>query len=362
MTRVEHLLPDDYKLITALHEEHNVYLVQHIPSEKMRVFKIMDVYDSEVFLSLANDPVIHIPQIYYISEREDCLLLIEDYISGTTLQQMLDAGKTFSETEVIEIMLPLCDTVEALHKKTPPIIHRDIKPSNIMIAPDGIPWLLDLNAARLDNREDEEDTRLLGTKGFAAPEQYGFGTSNATTDIYALGMVMNTLLTGKVSRTEIAGGTFSKAISKCLQVERSERYQDALQLKNALQNSRRLHCSKKASDSSYLPPGFRTGNIKHMIIAGIVYVTIIHECLTFNFTNSDGTRMFFPYLTLIAASFAVIFFTFDYRGCKRILSFIPERKKVLRIIGITIADIIIFLVVFLLLGVILSLIFESGSF
>ena len=341
-----------------MHEEHKVYLVQHIPSGAMRVFKIMDVYDSEVFLALANEPVIHTPQIYYISEREDCLLLIEDYISGTTLQQMLDTGKAFSEAEVIEIMLPLCETVEALHKKNPPIIHRDIKPSNIIIAPDGIPWLIDLNAARLDNREDEEDTRLLGTKGFAAPEQYGFGTSNATTDIYALGMVMNTLLTGKVSRTEIASGALSEIITRCLQVERSERYQDIIHLRKALQRKRTSRGIKKTKESSYMPPGFRTGNVRHMIIAVIVYAAIIRESLTFEFLNDDGTRMFFPYLTLIVASFAAIFFTFNYRDSQRILSFIPRKRKVLRIIGIIIVDVLIFLVIFLFLGVILILLFE----
>ncbi len=361
MTRVEHLLPDDYKLITALHEEHNVYLVQHIPSEKMRVFKIMDVYDSEVFLSLANDPVIHIPQIYYISEREDCLLLIEDYISGTTLQQMLDVGKTFSETEVIEIMLPLCDTVDALHEKQPPIIHRDIKPSNIMITPDGIPWLLDLNAARLDSREDEEDTRLLGTKGFAAPEQYGFGTSNATTDIYALGMVMNTLLTGKVSRSEVARGALSEIITCCLQIERSERYKDARHLRKAILKAKHPLGIDLSNVAPYLPPGFRSGNIVHMVIAALSYIFIVYGSFTFDFVTNEGVRMFAPCLTLAAGTIAVIFFTFNYRDWQRILAFIPRKRKTLRILGIVLADIIIFTVVFFFLGIILAIIFDLQS-
>lgn len=79
---------------------------------------------------------------------------------------------------------------------TPPIVHRDIKPSNIILTEDGRIVLIDLNAARLDDKNRSHDTQLIGTAGFAAPEQYGFAASSPRADLYAAGILMRMLLTG----------------------------------------------------------------------------------------------------------------------------------------------------------------------
>lgn len=78
---------------------------------------------------------------------------------------------------------------------TPPIVHRDIKPSNIILTEDGRIVLIDLNAARLDDKKRSHDTQLIGTAGFAAPEQYGFATSSPRADLYAAGILTRVLLT-----------------------------------------------------------------------------------------------------------------------------------------------------------------------
>lgn len=79
---------------------------------------------------------------------------------------------------------------------TPPIVHRDIKPSNIILTEGGRIVLIDLNAARLDDKKSSHDTQLIGTAGFAAPEQYGFAASSPRADLYAAGILMRVLLTG----------------------------------------------------------------------------------------------------------------------------------------------------------------------
>lgn len=79
---------------------------------------------------------------------------------------------------------------------TPPIVHRDIKPSNIILTEDGRIVLIDLNAARLDDKNRSHDTQLIGTAGFAAPEQYGFAASSPRADLYAAGILTRVLLTG----------------------------------------------------------------------------------------------------------------------------------------------------------------------
>lgn len=91
-------------------------------------------------------------------------------------------------------MYDLCEILEKLHSVTPPIVHRDTKPSNIIITNYEHVVLLDFNAAKYFADTDTADTILLGTKGYAAPEQYGFGSSTPQTDIYALGILLKELV------------------------------------------------------------------------------------------------------------------------------------------------------------------------
>lgn len=87
----------------------------------------------------------------------------------------------------------LCHALEELHSLG--IVHRDIKPANVMITPENRAVLLDLSIAR-EISSDQQDTRSLGTVGYAAPEQYGVAQSNRATDLYALGVLLNTMITG----------------------------------------------------------------------------------------------------------------------------------------------------------------------
>lgn len=91
-------------------------------------------------------------------------------------------------------MYELCEILEKLHSANPPIVHRDIKPSNIIITNYDHVILLDFNAAKYFTDPNTSDTILLGTKGYAAPEQYGFGSSTPQTDIYAVGILLKELV------------------------------------------------------------------------------------------------------------------------------------------------------------------------
>ncbi|MCR4746258.1 MAG: protein kinase, partial [Lachnospiraceae bacterium] len=182
-----------YKEIGVLDEEHKVFIVQHIESSHIYVKKVLDVYNESVFIKLRDKPVPGIPKIFDVVNMDGQLIIIEEYISGDTLEQRLANG-ALPAYEALSVTLSLCDIVEKLHSFNPPIIHRDIKPSNIILTSDGRVQLIDLNAAKTCTDDKDRDTRLLGTVGYAAPEQYGFGTSNVQTDIYAIGMLLNTML------------------------------------------------------------------------------------------------------------------------------------------------------------------------
>lgn len=160
----------DYKIISALNEEHKVYLVQSALSDKVYVQKILDVYNIHVYEYLYRNPVAGIPRLINYYEDNNQLIVIEEYISGTSLQKKID-NSDLSVSDIRSYMIMLCNILEALHSMTPPIIHRDIKPSNIIITSYNYAMLLDFNAAKQFSGQHESDTVLIGTPGYAAPEQ-----------------------------------------------------------------------------------------------------------------------------------------------------------------------------------------------
>lgn len=137
----------DYKIISALNEEHKVYLVQSALSGNIYVQKILDVYNIRVYEYLYRNPVAGIPRLINYYEDGNQLIVIEEYISGTSLQEKID-NSDLSVSDIRSYMIMLCNILEALHSMTPPIIHRDIKPSNIIITSYNYAMLLDFNAAK----------------------------------------------------------------------------------------------------------------------------------------------------------------------------------------------------------------------
>lgn len=139
----------------------------------------------------------HLPRIIDVIDQEDSFLIVMDYIEGRTLKDKLDEEGAQGQEEVIGWGRQLCEVLCYLHACNPPIIYRDLKPSNIMLKPDGSLVLIDFGTAREYKRHSREDTTCLGTRGYAAPEQYGGqGQTDARTDIYCLGATLYHLLTG----------------------------------------------------------------------------------------------------------------------------------------------------------------------
>ena len=112
-------------------------------------------------------------------------------------------------------------------------VHRDIKPENVILR-GGDAVLIDFDAARIHKPQAETDTQVLGTTGFAAPEQYGLGQSDARTDIYSLGVLMNVMLTGQHPSKKLAEGRIGRIIQRCTQVNPAKRYQTVLHLMEVL--------------------------------------------------------------------------------------------------------------------------------
>ena len=121
-----------------------------------------------------------------------------EYIEGDSLQKILDGGRRFSVRETAEAGLSFCAILGKLHGSDPPLIYRDFKPANILIRKDGSYVLIDYGACRIFKTEASRDTKMLGTEGYAAPEQYGgWEQSDVRTDIYGIGAVLHHMLTGR---------------------------------------------------------------------------------------------------------------------------------------------------------------------
>ena len=129
-------------------------------------------------------------------ETETDFLIVLDYIPGQTLHDRIKEQGPLDEKAAIHLMLQLCDALHYLHTRPEPVYFQDVKPSNVMITDKDEAILIDFGAAAEEKEIHQWDTTILGTHGFAAPEQYSSCT-DARTDIYGLGAIMYYALTGK---------------------------------------------------------------------------------------------------------------------------------------------------------------------
>ncbi len=210
-----------------LNEKGNVFLVRNRETGRLYVRKILEAYDPEIFAFLKGHPMAHMPKILETYESSISLIVIEEYIEGRTLAKILDEG-TIEEEKAVSIARSICIILDELHSLPKPVIHRDIKPANIMITPTGDVFLLDMNAAKWYDPEQTDDTRYMGTRNYAAPEQAGYGLSASSdkTDIYALGMLLNRMVTGRFPKEEKAPGKLWHIIERCISLEAEKRYTD----------------------------------------------------------------------------------------------------------------------------------------
>lgn len=139
-----------------------------------------------------------LPRIVDIIDQDSTIYIVMDYIEGESLNKVLDAYGAQPQDAVIEWAKQLSEVLDYLHTRKPPVIYRDMKPANIMLKPDGTIRLIDFGIAREYKEGSTGDTEIIGTRGYAAPEQFGEkGQTDARTDIYSLGVTLYHLVTGK---------------------------------------------------------------------------------------------------------------------------------------------------------------------
>jgi serine/threonine protein kinase len=142
----------------------------------------------------------------------------------------LETG-TYRPRGAKKVMAGVCNGLTVLHDRG--IIHRDVKPENVVIDTQGRVVLIDLNASRIIG-PSSKDTVIMGTVGYASPEQLGLSQSDARTDLYAAGVLLNVMLTGKHPTQGYAKGHAGAVVRKCTALNPEDRYQSARKLYHAL--------------------------------------------------------------------------------------------------------------------------------
>lgn len=213
----------NYEVVRLLKESEksSVHLVRKKDGTQLFVRKILKG-QRHIYSTLQKCEHPYLPKLYEVDMAEGSTTIIEEYIEGVSL-----GCAELSEKQLLKAVKELCIVLEFLHGKD--IIHRDIKPSNIILANDGHIRLIDFDAARMPKDDLEQDTRLLGTRGYAPPEQYGFSQTDARADIYALGVTLKQLLGDRAQKPR-----YRRIIQTCTNLNPDKRYQSAAQVKRAL--------------------------------------------------------------------------------------------------------------------------------
>lgn len=259
-------------------------------TENLEVKQNSLIAETEMLKKLSHP---YLPTIVDVIETEDTYLVVMDYIEGQDLGKILKENGPQDQEKVIEWAKALCDVLGYLHTRTPPIIYRDLKPANVMLKPDGKITLIDFGTAREIKVKDANDTVSLGTRGYAAPEQFGSNAkTDARTDIYCLGATIYHLVTNHNPATEpyvmepirqriptLSGG-LEKIILKCTMPRPQDRYQSCAELMYALENYEKEDEEHKKKQAKKLGT-FIASFIMMLICAGVT---------VFGYSSAEGAK------------------------------------------------------------------------
>lgn len=329
-----------YKNITSIGGSDHVYLVKHQETGRIYVKKILTIYNTYVYSQLKANPIKGIPKVIDYYEEDNRLTLIEEYISGVSLWDLAEEKK-LTEEDIIRYVLELCDIVGRLHALTPPVIHRDIKPPNIIISSSDTVFLIDFNASKHYSPDEARDTVLMGTEGYAAPEQYGFGASSIQTDIYGIGKLIKFLF--NELGIDPATTIYAPVINHCIQLVPALRYRDTDELKISILEKRDgLHMSPLVPPerARFLPPGFRTFTAWKMMLAFTGYLLLISMCLQLNFENVSYPELIADRLLCFFLCMGIILISCNYLNVQHIFPLCRSRSTKRRIAGIVILNLI----------------------
>jgi len=155
--------------------------------------------EANLLLSLQHP---NLPRVLDLFEEHGRHFLVMAFVDGDSLEQRLErVGGPLPVADVLHWAGQLCDVLGYLHAQRPPLIHRDLKPANVMVDRRNRVQLIDFGIARFQRPGRSRDTVMQGTEGYASPEHYGRGQTEARSDLYCLGAALYHALTGRPPAT-----------------------------------------------------------------------------------------------------------------------------------------------------------------
>lgn len=314
---------ETYSPVMPLGRRSDVTLLRNNASGELVVRRLVNAGQAAIYRILQQTASPHIPCIYDMIENgTGQYAIFEEYIDGQTLADVLREQTTVAEPLAAWYVTQLCEALSAIHKAG--LIHRDIKPGNVMVTSDDKLYLIDFDIARSHKVNQTTDTELLGTQGYAAPEQFGFRQTDVRTDIYAAGVLLNQLLTGEMPQKQLPKGSIAKIILRCTDIDPIRRYRSADALKHALRPYQ-----KHTWITRWLRrvPGFRTWTPWKMAVAGIAYGLVL-LCIVIGLNGfaaaSASTR---AYLCVSFLYYLLLyFFIFDCFGIRSKIGWLQKTR------------------------------------
>ena len=229
MTQQEYLnsLLKTYHLVHVMADKNDCRVLHLRHKELGRDMVLRQLaYPVAAYTTLCDIACDHLPQVYDVVDTDDGQTVLEEYVEGITVAD-LAAGSRIHYCQAKKILRGVCHALSVLHQNG--FVHRDVKPENVLVRQSDQAVLVDLNISRKVTQAGR-DTVIMGTVGYASPEQLGLTQSDARTDVYACGVLLNVMLTGKHPSEQLAGGRAGRIVRRCTAVNPDDRYQTAHKL------------------------------------------------------------------------------------------------------------------------------------
>ena len=293
------LLGEDEKTAMKLvrNEEGNTLLCKRIDSSLLPIYRKLINVEHE-----------NIVTVYGITKDEYGILVVMEYFPSKTLEEKMLENGIFSVRDMKSVILQIAKGVSTIHDLG--IVHRDLSANNILIDKSGRVKITDFGIARMYDKDKNADTRILGTHGYAAPEQFGFIQTDRKADVYAIGVLMNVMLSGKMPNEKLYKGDpkLMDIIQRCTSMKPADRYEveeivDLLGYKIS-----NISILKRRIIKSI--PGFRSGNKVKMTLATIEYLYMTYIYLVFGMSGILKKRMFgiISFLAFLGATLGLGYF------------------------------------------------------